>query len=89
MGINELKTANITLARGQSKSESLPRLCVGSKTSEDLLMKESVTSGQVFLSYARTDKHLAHALSRELKQNGLRVWDDQCKGVKSTLDSYC
>jgi len=40
-------------------------------------MKESTKSDQVFLSYARTDRHLAHALSRELKQHGLKVWDDQ------------
>ena len=40
-------------------------------------MKKITTSGQVFLSYAKTDRHLAHALSRELKQHGLKVWDAQ------------
>lgn len=32
---------------------------------------------RVFLSYARNDKELAHVLSRELKNHGVMVWDDQ------------
>jgi hypothetical protein len=48
---------------------------------------------KVFLSYARTDRKLAYALSRELKKVGFDVWDDQdieagtdwAEGVKAAL----
>lgn len=42
-------------------------------------MTESWVLGptNVFLSYARKNRNLAHALSQELKRLGFDVWDDQ------------
>ena len=40
-------------------------------------MKETSLTKRVFLSYTRNDQPLAHELSRQLKQLGLDVWDDQ------------
>jgi hypothetical protein len=40
-------------------------------------MEREKRGRKVFLSYAKTDQELAHALSDELKRYGLSVWDDQ------------
>jgi hypothetical protein len=39
---------------------------------------------KVFLSYARTDRNLAYAISRELKKAGFDVWDD--KSIEAGID---